>query len=231
MSDPIAIPLYRLADVSDAECLAALALQVFFDTYAQGGIRPSVARYALAELSAESFAKRIAEPSLRVIVAEVDQHRVGFSVLALAAESPVPGCPRAELATLYVSRHFAGRGIGSTLLARAGELVAALTGETGFWLSANARNEGAIAFYRRLGFNELGSFDFELEGERHPNLVFVSPATASALRAAEFSPDQHQQQLLQRIGVAEWAPGAMQALTVGIEVQAPGGCGDPAPTE
>jgi ribosomal protein S18 acetylase RimI-like enzyme len=167
--------LYRLANDSDAECLAALALQVFFDTYAQGGIRPSVARYALAELSSDAFAKRIAEGSLRVIVAEVDQHRVGFAVLALAAESPVPGCPRAELATLYVSRHFARQGIGSALLASASEIAVALNGEPGFWLSANARNEGAIAFYRRLGFNEVGSFDFEIEGERHPNLVFVSP--------------------------------------------------------
>lgn len=172
-------PCYRLAGADDAECLAALALQVFFDTYAQGGIRPSVARYALAELSSDAFAKRIADPSLRVIVAELEAHRVGFAVLALAAESPVPGCPRAELATLYVSRHFAGRGIGSTLLAEALEIAAEQSGERGLWLSANARNEGAVAFYRRLGFSEVGAFDFEIEGELHPNLVFVAPAAPS----------------------------------------------------
>lgn len=167
--------LYRLAEASDAECLAALALQVFFDTYALEGIRPPVARYALTELSAEAFAKRLADPSLRVLVAEVDRHRVGFALLALEAQSPVPGCPSAELATLYVSRHFARRGIGRGLLASAGELVQELSGKSGFWLSANAGNAGAIAFYRRLGFAEVGAFDFEIEGERHPNLVFVSP--------------------------------------------------------
>ena len=104
--------LYRLADATDAECLAALALQVFFDTYARQGIRPPVARHALSELSAEAFERRTEDPALRVIVAELDQHRVGFAVLALDAQSPVPGCPPTELATLYVSRHFARRGIG-----------------------------------------------------------------------------------------------------------------------
>lgn len=171
-------PLYRLADATDAECLAALALQVFFDTYAPGGIRPSVARYALAELSADAFDERIKNPSLRVLVAEVDRHRVGFAVLDLAASRPVAGCPPAELATLYVSRHFARRGIGSGLLEKARERAAELSLDSRIWLSANARNSGAIAFYRRLGFTELGAFDFEIEGERHPNLVFVSPIFA-----------------------------------------------------
>ncbi|WP_417067994.1 GNAT family N-acetyltransferase [Niveibacterium terrae] len=169
-------PLYRRANASDAECLAALALQVFFDTYAQWGIRPPVARYALTELSVEAFDERIKDPSLCVLVAEVDQHRVGFAVLVLAAESPVPGCPPAEVATLYVSRHFARRGIGRGLLDECRGLAAELSPDPRIWLSANAENAGAIAFYRRLGFNELGAFDFEIEGERHPNLVFVSPA-------------------------------------------------------
>lgn len=167
--------LYRLADATDAECLAALALQVFFDTYARQGIRPPVARHALSELSAEAFERRTEDPALRVIVAELDQHRVGFAVLALDAQSPVPGCPPTELATLYVSRHFARRGIGSGLLARCRGLAAELSPDPRIWLSANAQNEGAIAFYRRLGFSEVGAFDFEIEGERHPNLVFVSP--------------------------------------------------------
>ncbi|HOZ25184.1 MAG TPA: hypothetical protein PLI83_10420, partial [Thermomonas sp.] len=44
---PATTPLLRPATPDDALCLGVLGLQVFLDTYATGGIRPTLAREVL----------------------------------------------------------------------------------------------------------------------------------------------------------------------------------------
>ena len=89
-----------------------------------------------------------------------------------------------ELASLYVQEHFARRGIGSGLVRAAQNEALHHVGSSSVWLTVNARNANAIAFYRRLGFAYCGVTYFDLGDERHENHVLVSTDACPLHRAS-----------------------------------------------
>lgn len=71
----------RPAYVDDALCLGVLGLQVFLDTYATGGIRPTLAREVLAQFSTAAMSASIARSAGGLWVAERDAHLVGRQLI------------------------------------------------------------------------------------------------------------------------------------------------------
>jgi ribosomal protein S18 acetylase RimI-like enzyme len=167
-------PSIRPGTPADIECLAALAIQVWLHTYATDGIRSTIARYVLAEYTPEHFAHILTNPSLLLLVAEVNHHLVGYALIAFDAACPTEPEGDVELVTLYVQEHFAGQGIGTALLATSREYVRERTGSDALWLTVNARNERAIAFYCSRSFVQAGSTNFEFGGEQHLNHVMIT---------------------------------------------------------
>jgi GNAT superfamily N-acetyltransferase len=173
---------YRPATAADALCLGVLATQVFLDTYAPAGIRPALAREVLASCSVEAYAALLADPGVRIAVAECAGHLAGFAQLRLDAPHPgLPGLRAAELDRLYVQEPFTGRGVGRRLLQEA-ERTAAASGAQAVWLTAYVGNARALAFYPRQGYADAGATVFEFEGESHGNRIFVKPLPAEAPR-------------------------------------------------
>ena len=69
--------LLRPAQADDALCLSVLATQVFLDTYATEGIRPSLAREVLSSYSAASFSAALGESRTRLLAAAESQAVLG----------------------------------------------------------------------------------------------------------------------------------------------------------
>ncbi len=157
----------RPATADDALCLGVLGTQVFLDTYATQGIRPTLAREVLAGFST------LRNPSARVCVAEHDGHMVGFSELRPgAAHELAPAGAQSELRRLYVQSPFAGRGVGTALL-REAERAAAAGGADVLWLTSWSRNARALRFYVRCGYADCGATPYVFEDERHENRVLA----------------------------------------------------------
>lgn len=169
----------RRAEASDALCIAVLGTQVFLDTYATDGIRPSLAREALETLSPGAIAELLGESATRFLVAETCGHLVAFAQLTAHAEHErVSFASPTELKRLYVQERFAGRGLGKALLGRA-EAAARAGGAGGVWLAAWSRNTRALGFYASQGYRELGSTLFTVQGEQHENKLFAKPLQAT----------------------------------------------------
>lgn len=169
------IPVIRPARLEDANRLAALALQVWLHTYATEGVSEPVARYVLHELTPAKYTALLQNPSALVIVVERGENLLGFAVLQLDAPCPSVPDSRAELATLYVQEHFTRCGLGSRLLLEAQALAKERSGAR-LWLSVNAKNQRAIAFYRRHRYSQAGLAAFMLDGVAHDNCVMVEVA-------------------------------------------------------
>jgi len=156
-------------------------MQVFLDTYATEGIRPSLAREVLSAYSQVNFSEAIADPQARVVVAEHRGHMVGFAQVTLCARHELaPGGVQAELLRLYVQEPFTGIKVGSKLLAEA-ENLAALAGATVIWLTPWAHNHRALAFYARRGYGDFGLAYFAFEGESHENRVLAKPLRPTSI--------------------------------------------------
>ena len=161
---------------ADAENLAALGMQVWLHTYATDGISSTISQYVLSTFTADKFLALLAYPSTAVLVAEAGKNLVGYALVTFDAACPAAAAATSELATLYVQEHFAGRGIGSLLLARAEAQAREQTG-TPLWLTVNARNSRAIAFYQRRGYTKIGITQFRLGADDHENHVLVGRNT------------------------------------------------------
>lgn len=164
----------RPSQADDATRLAVLATQVWLHTYATEGISNEIADYVLAELTPAKFSVALGDTSSRILVAEQGSNLTGFAALRLNAACPVAGGPLAELQTLYVQAPFIGTGLGKRLLKDA-EAVAQQQGHTALWLTVNAQNHRAIAFYDHLGYRKIGTAYFVLGAQRHENHVMLGP--------------------------------------------------------
>lgn len=164
---------FRTATADDALCLGVLGAQVFLDTYATEGIRPSLAREVLHNFSTDTTSALLADPNVTVVLAERERHLIGFASIGCPAHKPdVPAASGAELRRLYVQARFAGRGLGRELLRHA-EAAARDRGARTLWLTAWVGNERALRFYPRHGYDDVGQTVYEFEGESYENRVFA----------------------------------------------------------
>jgi len=172
---PVPVIAIRLATANDALCLGALGTQVWLDTYAVAGIRPAMAEEVRRSFSMGSLQTQMARPDTRVLLAEFNDHLVGFAQLRFDVEQAYVHSERpCELERLYVQRPFQGQRVGAQLLHEAEEL-AAQGGATAIWAAAWIHNMRALRFYERRGYSRLGSSWFELDRERHENWVLSKP--------------------------------------------------------
>lgn len=162
----------RAGQSSDADRLAVLAAQVWLHTYCTNGINSEVAQYVLSELTVERFSARLTEPEAHILVAECEEWLVGFAAVKFGASCPSSARSAVELQTLYVQEHFIGQGIGRSLL-EAAEAKAREQSSAPLWLSVNAQNARAIAFYARQGYSKVGTTYFVLGQGRYENHVLV----------------------------------------------------------
>ncbi len=176
-------PQLRCAAPEDAVTIAALAVQVFLDTYATEGVRPDLAVEAFSEYSTEAFASRLQEPNRRLVLAEQATGLVGFAEIQVSPLSaPAGAVVGAELIRLYVQPRLQRHGIGWRLL-REAERVAAAATLGSVWLTAWEGNHRAHRFYASRGYRDVGATTYELQGNRYGNRVFVkdfSPVAGAA---------------------------------------------------
>ena len=172
----------RPATPADALCIGVLATQVFLDTYATEGIRPTVAREVLQAFSTQACVEFLADPDTRVHVAEYVGHLIGFQQTTLKATHDLaPGGEQAELYRLYVQEPFTGQRVGSALL-RCAETIAAQNGAAVVWLTPWVHNRRARAFYAKRGYRDYGRTLFSFGGEQHENRLvakMLSPKNPS----------------------------------------------------
>lgn len=173
----------RAARPGDANCLAALSIQVWLSTYVTDGIRQDMANYVLREFTPAKLEALIADPARHLLVMEQDGFLLGYAQLKL--DSRCQGCDFAtvEVERLYLVESRTGEGLGRRLQQAARRWALALPGQPRLWLTVWHGNERAIAFYRRLGMDVHDECHFELEGARHLNYVMLDSASVGVALA------------------------------------------------
>ena len=163
----------RPATPDDALCVGVLGTQVFLDTYATDGIRPGIAREVLSAFSTAACAALLAEPDTRSLLAEYENHLIGFAQIALwAGHDLAPVGIQAELFRLYVQEPFTAQGVGGALLQSA-EALLREHGASVVWLKSWVHNVRARAFYAKRGYTDCGRTLYTFEGEAHENRLLA----------------------------------------------------------
>ena len=158
--------IIRPIEAGDAENLSALAIYVWLHTYANSGIRNKLSEFVLKEFTPQKFAVLNTAVNEVAYVAVDDGHVVGFITIDLASRHNGTEIYGFEIRTLYVHPFFQKNGIGKALVKH----IQKECGAT-YWLTTWVHNASAIRFYMHMGFEKVGTTEFNLSGELHENLV------------------------------------------------------------
>ncbi|HEV8267057.1 MAG TPA: GNAT family N-acetyltransferase [Thermoanaerobaculia bacterium] len=152
----------RRAGTGDATPLAALAAATFRDTFAADNTAENMSAYLASAFGEEKQAAELLDPGVAYFVAEEAGAAVGYAELKSGpAPACVGGAKPVELARLYVSREFFGKGLANALMDRCLDEARSRAFET-IWLGVWEKNLRAQAFYRRWGFTRVGEHLFLL---------------------------------------------------------------------
>jgi diamine N-acetyltransferase len=164
----------RTGRPADAGMLAALGAQTFTDAYAGDVPAGALAAFVSAEFSPQVQAGELADEAGRFFIAEA-----GGEPVAYAYVREVPGESGAvlELARIYARPDWIGQGVGRMLMGACVQ-EAVRRGVGTIRLTVWTENARAIAFYRRMGFVEVGREPFQLGSEAQVDLILERPVPA-----------------------------------------------------
>jgi ribosomal protein S18 acetylase RimI-like enzyme len=162
-----------IASIADAELLAHLGEQTFREAFGRFIPPADLDSYLGATYSPAKQVDELSNPAKTLLVIESEGLAVGYAMLHAHEVSPVAASENTiELARLYLLQGSIGRGIGSALM---GECIeeSRRRAHQAIWLQVWERNERAIAFYKRWGFEAVGVGSKELGDSTGTDLIMV----------------------------------------------------------
>lgn len=165
----------REAGTDDAAALALIGAATFLETFAGILDGDAIVGHCAAQHSEAAYRAHLAAGAHAWIAeARPGGAPIGFALvgkpdLAAAEEGDI------ELKRIYSLSRFHGTGLGAALMAQALE---AASGCRRLLLGVYARNERALAFYRKQGFADLGTRQFNVGGKLYDDFVLARPLAA-----------------------------------------------------
>jgi len=171
MSDPLPWRV-REAGPDDAPALALIGAATFLETFAGILDGDAIVAHCAAQHSEAAYRALLAAGAQAWIAeAQPGGAPVGFALvakpdLAAAEDGDI------ELKRIYSLSRFHGSGLGSALMERA---IAGAKGHRRLLLGVYARNDRALAFYRKQGFADIATRRFDVGGKLYDDRVLARP--------------------------------------------------------
>jgi len=159
-------PDIRIASGEDAAVLSEVASATFALACPPGTDEGDIATFIATDLTAERFARHLADPTRAILLATGEGGPQGYSMVMLdEPEAEVRASltvhPSVELNKFYVVPQAHGNGLAAQLMDASVELARA-NGASGVWLGVSSRNPRANRFYEKQGFHVVGTKTFAM---------------------------------------------------------------------
>jgi ribosomal protein S18 acetylase RimI-like enzyme len=170
MTQPINITI-RPATFEDTGLLADLGARAFAVAFEKDNTPEDMVAYLEANFSYEKIATELADANSTFFIAEAEQQACGYAKLK-KGELPesVSNSKTIELERLYTLPEYFGKGVGDALMKACFD-AAKQAGFEAVWLGVWEHNLRARAFYRKLGFREVGDKIFQLGSDAQTDKV------------------------------------------------------------
>lgn len=156
----------RLASTHDAELIADMSRQTFYDTFAAVNTKDNMDKFMDEQFTREALIKEVGAPGNIFLLALEGDQPVGYARIRENNNPPSLGTHNAiEIARIYAATHAIGKGVGKALMQKAIDIAKA--GKKEFaWLGVWENNHRAIDFYTKWGFEKFDEHDFILGDDR-----------------------------------------------------------------
>ena len=162
---------FRIATAEDTDLLSELGATTFRETFAGSNSAQDMEIYLRENFVRERVAEEIADPLSTFLIAEISGKPVGYAKLR-RSDPPVSvnGSNPLELVRLYLLESQIGKGVGAALM-RACLREAESRGHGTLWLGVWEKNPRALDFYRKWGFETVGTHIFQLGSDAQTDFI------------------------------------------------------------
>jgi diamine N-acetyltransferase len=161
---------FRPATPADSAVLAEIGGRIFWDTFSPDNDHAQLARHIAEVFTTERVAAELADPNVHYLIVEAAGAAVAFAMVERTTPTGIGTGPAVFLHRFYVDGAWHGRGIAQTLLAKVEEVARSWEGRR-LRLTVWERNFRAIAFYRKVGFEQVGQAPYKLGDELQTDFV------------------------------------------------------------
>lgn len=156
---PISI---RYANAEDAELIAELSRKTFSETFGYLNTKENMDKFLNEQFTYEALMNEVTEPGNTFLLAFNDDVPVGYARLCEGEKYPEFGNSDSfEIARIYVINSAIGTGVGAALMRKCIFIAKELKKEI-IWLGVWEKNNRAISFYAKWGFEKFGEHPFIL---------------------------------------------------------------------
>lgn len=152
----------RLATPEDAELVADLSRQTFYDTFVDDNSKEDMDKFMKEVFTKEALMKEVGATDNIFLLAEEEGTTLGYARIRENNIPPELGTTNAlEIARLYAAKDSIGKGVGKALM-QACVNIATIKKAEALWLGVWEKNERAIRFYKQWGFEKFADHIFRL---------------------------------------------------------------------
>lgn len=152
----------RLATKQDAGLIADMSRQTFYDTFASQNTKEDMDKFMNEQFTRETLMEEVGAENNIFLLAYDEEQPVGYARIRENNNPPSLGTSNAiEIARIYAATTAIGKGIGKVLMQKCIEISKARDREL-VWLGVWEKNQRAIDFYIKWGFEKFADHDFVL---------------------------------------------------------------------
>ncbi len=152
----------RVAGKEDAELIADMSRITFYDAFAKDNTKEDIELFMNQQFTKAALMKEVEEEDGLFLLAYAGNEPCGYARMRFNSKEQIMATENAvEIARIYALSSAIGKGVGSALMqyciVKAKEL-----NKSNIWLGVWEKNERAIAFYERWGFEKFNEHSFLL---------------------------------------------------------------------
>lgn len=152
----------RYATREDAELVADISRQTFYDTFAADNTEEDMTKFLNEQFTKGRLMLEVGSPENTFLLAQAGDAVAGYLKLREGRRlTPFESLRSLEIARIYAVKNFIGQGVGRLLMQAAIDIAMEKEKEV-IWLGVWERNQRAIDFYTSWGFEKFGECDFLL---------------------------------------------------------------------
>jgi diamine N-acetyltransferase len=159
--------------LGDLHKLQEISYETFNDTFKEQNTPENMNAYLEKAFNLKQLEAELSNPSSEFFFVYFNNELAGYLKVNINdAQSEDMGNEALEVERIYIKRDFQKHGLGKYLLKKAIE-VAKVHNKTKIWLGVWEKNENAIAFYKKLGFVEIGAHSFYMGDEEQIDIIMT----------------------------------------------------------
>jgi diamine N-acetyltransferase len=157
----------------DLHKLQEISYETFTDTFKEQNTPENMNAYLEKAFNLKQLEDELNNTSSEFFFVFFNNELAGYLKVNINdAQSEDMGNEALEVERIYIKRDFQKHGLGKYLLNKAIE-VAKVHNKIKVWLGVWEKNENAIAFYKKLGFVEVGAHSFYMGDEEQIDIIMT----------------------------------------------------------